>query len=78
MKTIHEAITTVLQEEKKPLSSKEIYDRIIEKNYYTFQSKDPRAIVSGEIRKRCEGSKTLSGKVLYKKVSEGSYMIANG
>ena len=72
-KTINEAITAILKEKGKPLSAKEIYDLIMEKNYYKFNSKNPVAIVSGEIRKRCEGKN--SSKILYKKVEKGIYTL---
>ncbi|NDK99884.1 restriction endonuclease [Photorhabdus bodei] len=53
--TIIEAIINVLREHGKALSHKDIYDRIISKNYYSFGAKDPVAVVRGEIRKHCYG-----------------------
>ncbi len=53
--TIIEAIVTVLKEYGNPLSHKDIYDRIINNNYYSFGAKDPVAVVRGEIRKHCYG-----------------------
>jgi hypothetical protein len=73
-KTINEAITAALKESNKPLSAKDIYTVIEEKGYYKFNSKNPVAIVSGEIRKRCEGPQS-KGKVLYKKVDSGGYTL---
>ncbi|HDZ0505089.1 TPA: restriction endonuclease, partial [Klebsiella pneumoniae] len=53
--TIIEAIVNVLKEHGKPLSHKDIYDCIINKEYYSFGAKDPVAVVRGEIRKHCYG-----------------------
>ncbi|EAU5644739.1 restriction endonuclease, partial [Salmonella enterica] len=53
--TIIEAIVNVLKEHGKPLAHKDIYDCIINKNYYSFGAKDPVAVVRGEIRKHCYG-----------------------
>lgn len=53
--TIVEAIKEVLQNEAEGLTSKEIYDRIIQKNLYTFGAKDPVGIVNSQIRRRCVG-----------------------
>ncbi|ELD4017929.1 restriction endonuclease [Salmonella enterica] len=53
--TIIEAIVNVLKEHGKPLSHKDIYDRIINYKYYSFGAKDPVAVVRGEIRKHCYG-----------------------
>lgn len=43
--TIIEAIINVLKEHGKPLSHKDIYDCIINKEYYSFGAKDPVAVV---------------------------------
>jgi len=53
--TIIEAIVNVLKEHGKPLSHKDIYDFIINKDYYSFGAKDPVSVVRGEIRKHCYG-----------------------
>lgn len=53
--TIIEAIINVLKGHGKPLSHKDIYDRIINYKYYSFGAKDPVAVVRGEIRKHCYG-----------------------
>ncbi|MDE5182239.1 HTH domain-containing protein [Escherichia coli] len=45
--TIIEAIINVLKEHGKPLSHKDIYDCIINKEYYSFGAKDPVAVVRG-------------------------------
>ncbi|WAT01764.1 HTH domain-containing protein [Rouxiella chamberiensis] len=47
--TIIEAIVNVLKEYGKPLSHKDIYDCIINKEYYSFGAKDPVAIVRGKL-----------------------------
>ncbi|WP_159565430.1 restriction endonuclease [Budvicia diplopodorum] len=53
--TIIEAIVNVLREHGKALSHKDIYDKIINKKYYSFGAKDPVSVVRGEIRKHCYG-----------------------
>ncbi|HMY00764.1 MAG TPA: restriction endonuclease, partial [Agitococcus sp.] len=53
--TIIEAIKKVLREAKRPLNHKEIYQEIINNQYYSFGAKDPVAVVRGEIRKHCYG-----------------------
>lgn len=53
--TIIEAIVSVLKERGKPLSPKDIYNLILDGNYYSFGAKDPLAVVRGEIRKHCYG-----------------------
>lgn len=47
--TIIEAIVNVLKEHGKPLSHKDIYDCIINKEYYSFGAKDPVAVVRGKL-----------------------------
>ena len=53
--TIIEAIKKILKNEKRELTSKEIYEKIEEKQLYRFGAKDPKAIVNGIIRKHCFG-----------------------
>lgn len=53
--TITDAITMVLSESDRPLGHKEIFERIIEKEYYSFGAKDPRAVVRSKLRKHCFG-----------------------
>lgn len=53
--TIIEAIKRVLKDNSTGLTSKEIYEKIVENNYYTFKAKDPKSIVNGIIRKHCYG-----------------------
>ena len=54
-RTIVDAIKVVLMEERGALTSKEIYDKIIERKLYLFSAKDPEHIVSSTIRKHCYG-----------------------
>lgn len=53
--TIIEAIKKILLKETDGLTSKEIYEKIIEDDLYVFGAKDPKAIVNGIIRKHCLG-----------------------
>ncbi len=50
--TIIEAVKKVLAENK-AMSSKEIYDKILENNLYEFPAKNPQAVVNGMIRRHC-------------------------
>ncbi|ELC9573182.1 TPA: restriction endonuclease [Vibrio vulnificus] len=65
--TITDAITKVLKESVDPLGHKEIFKRIVDKNYYSFGAKDPEAVVRSKIRKHCFGINfpSASPKKLY-------------
>jgi len=54
-RTIREAAIEALKRKGKPLSAKEIYDYIIEKDLYRFNAEHPDNIVRTEIRRHCEG-----------------------
>ena len=54
-RTIKEAIIEALKRSQKPLSSRDIYDFIIEKDLYRFRAEKPEHIVKVEIRRHCEG-----------------------
>jgi restriction system protein len=51
--TIVEAIKEALLKEGKPLTYKEIYEKIIELNLYSFGAKNPEGLVHNKIRKHC-------------------------
>ena len=53
--TIVEAITYVLKDNVFGMTSKEIYEKIIEKGLYEFGAKDPVSVVNAQIRRRCIG-----------------------
>lgn len=53
--TIVEAISCVLQESKKGMTSLEIYKKIVKEGLYVFGAKQPVAVVNGQIRRRCLG-----------------------
>lgn len=53
--TIIEAIKKVLEIENRPLTSTEIYNQIIENNFYSFGAKNPKGVVNGLLRKHSKG-----------------------
>ena len=53
--TIVEAIKEILAQYPSGLPSDAIYTLIVSNNLYTFKAQNPKAVVNGEIRRRCEG-----------------------
>ena len=53
--TIAEAIKFIMKRERRPLTSAEIYQKIVELNLYSFGAKNPKAIVNGTIRRHSLG-----------------------
>jgi len=53
--TITEAIIEVLKDKADGCTAEEIYDRIIEKNLYSFGAKSPISVIKIEIRRQCSG-----------------------
>lgn len=53
--TIVEAIKFVLGNAPEGLTTKEIYDEIIERKLYSFGAKNPLGVVNSQIRRRCVG-----------------------
>jgi len=53
--TIKGAMTKVLLLSNKPLSPKEIYDKIIEQKLFQFKTENPVGIINSELRKSCVG-----------------------
>lgn len=55
--TIIEAAVKVLQNYPIGLTAKEIYEQIVENNYYDFGAQDPEGVLSIELKRHCEGAK---------------------
>ena len=53
--TIVEAVIKVLIGSNRPMTSKEVYDEIIEQQLYVFGAKDPIHVVDQQIRRSCVG-----------------------
>ena len=51
--TIVEAIKLILRCNTQGVTSREIYDQIIEKKLYDFPAENPAAVVNGMIRRHC-------------------------
>lgn len=75
--TIKEAVLTVLKRENKPLTSKEIYSKIIEYDYYRFRAARPADIVLLQLRRHCVGVDYPSASIKkhYQILKDGSYWI---
>lgn len=67
--TILDACVAALEKAGKPLSSDQIYERVVENGLYTFGAKDPKSMVRAALRKhlRSAGGKRVQevGKGVY-------------
>ncbi|WP_088892391.1 winged helix-turn-helix domain-containing protein [Leptolyngbya ohadii] len=78
-RTIAQAVIEVLREAKQPMTAAEITQVILDKGLYTFNTKDPRAMVRGAIERRAEGidRKNSTEIRLFKKLPDGKYQLKN-
>ena len=76
-RTIREAVIHALKLKGKPLSAKEIYDKIIEQDLYRFNAEKPEGIVKVEIRRHCVGVEfpTASPNKYFQILIDGKYWI---
>lgn len=76
--TIAQVAIEVLKEAKQPMTAAEITQAILDKGLYTFNTKDPRAMVRGAIERRCEGVNRKNSVVqkYFTKLPEGKYQLA--
>ncbi|BAU13936.1 hypothetical protein LEP3755_44790 [Leptolyngbya sp. NIES-3755] len=76
-RTIAQAAIEVLTEAKQPMTAAEITQAILDKGLYTFNTKDPRAMVRGAIERRCEGldRRNSVAEKFFEKLSDGRYAI---
>ena len=66
MRTILDSIEMVLSEHSDGLTSKEIYQEIIDKDLYHFGAQNPLSIVNGMVRRHCVGLDFPSAHALKK------------
>ncbi|KAM3091272.1 winged helix-turn-helix domain-containing protein [Phormidesmis sp. 146-35] len=76
-KTIAQAAIEVLKAEKQPMTAVEITEAILKKELYSFNTKDPKAMVRGAIERRCEGINRRNSvtEKFFEKLSDGKYAI---
>ena len=76
-RTIAQAAIAVLQEAKQPLTAAEITQVILSKGLYSFNAKDPKAMVRGAIERRCQGVDRRNSvtEKFFEKLSDGRYSI---
>lgn len=76
-RTINQAITDVLKREKKPLNAKEIYNKIIDYDYYRFRAEFPVNIVRIQLRRHCENLDfpTASPTKYFQILKDGTYWL---
>jgi hypothetical protein len=75
--TIHQAISEVMREAGRPLSSGEIYDQIVARGLYEFKAKDPANIVRGQLRRHCVDVKAPRGasSKYFKMTADGQFAL---
>jgi hypothetical protein len=76
-RTIAQAAIEVLKETKQPMSAAEITQVILDKGLYSFNTKDPRAMVRGAIERHSEGinRKNSTSTKLFEKLADGKYRL---
>lgn len=75
--TIKNAVAEALRLENKPLTSKEIYEIILQKNLYSFKAKNPLSLINTELRSHCKGLelKTSKPDKIFKIVDDNKYSL---
>ncbi|MBD2094465.1 winged helix-turn-helix domain-containing protein [Trichocoleus sp. FACHB-591] len=78
-RTVAQAVIEVLQAAKQPMTVADITQTILNKDLYTFNTKEPRNIVRGAIERRCEGltRKDLATQKCFKKLPDGRYTLVS-
>lgn len=76
-RTIAQVAIEVLREAKQPMTAAEITQIILDKELYTFNTKDPKAMVRGAIERRAEGveRKNSTEVKLFRKLSNNTYQL---
>jgi hypothetical protein len=76
--TIKDAIVAILEKENKPLSPKEIEEKIIQNGSYVFKSKNPSGVIATEIRRHSMSSSQAKGRsILFQKIEGEKYWLVD-
>lgn len=75
--TIKDAVIAVLLKIGKPSSVKEIFEKIIEWDFYRFKAERPVGIVAVEVRRHCMGVEfpTAKAEKYYQILNDGTYWL---
>jgi restriction system protein len=76
-RTIKQAIAEVMRMADRPMSVSEIYQAIIDNDFYVFKAEDPIGIVRSQIRRHCEGMHFSSASPTkhFVMISSGRYWL---
>ena len=76
-RTINDAIIEVLRIEKRPMSTKDLFSRIIELDLYQFKAANPYHVVLTQLRRHCKGLDfpTAQKEKYYILTQEGLYFL---
>lgn len=72
-KPIHAVISDVLGQADKPMSAREIYDRIRDQGLYEFKAKDPASIVRNQLRRHCTNIKGSASVKYFRMADNGGF-----
>lgn len=77
IRTINEAIIEVLRKEKRPLLTRDIYNKIIEYDLYRFRAQKPEDIVRIQLRRHCAelDFPTASARKLFSIKKDGAFYL---
>ena len=68
--TVIQAALIILKESGESLNAKQIYEKICDRNLYSFAARDPKAVVSAALRK---ASKGVSHGQMIRRNPDGTY-----
>jgi hypothetical protein len=76
-RTIAQVAIEVLKEAEEPMTAVEITQVILDKELYSFNTKEPKSIVRNALERHCEGvnRRNSATEKLFKKHSDGKYTI---
>lgn len=76
-RTIAQAAIEILKEAKQPMTAAEITQAILDKELYSFNTKEPRSIVRNALERHCEGieRRNSASSKLFERHVDGKYAL---
>jgi len=76
-KTIRDCIVEVLRDAGQPMGSKEVFDAIIAKDLYQFNTVHPSNVVRSQLRRHCKNLKRKdSAEGCFEMTGDGKFKLA--
>ena len=76
-KAIHQVAADIIKENGSPMSAKEVYEVMVQRNLYEFKAKNPATVVRSQLRRHSKNVETKNkvGSGVFNLNSDGKFEL---